>query len=184
MPIRCGRLGSGRFRDCGEQPLVGELLLQLLEGQLERAVALGLDRLHQQLVFAPGFVDVDPAARQHRDAILRLETEIPGRGAEARAAKLRGFILQGEVVVAAGGELHARNLPGDPNILEAAAEKLADGSAQLGHGVHPPAFGKVQVDLFHTHEKSGFNAIQECWRPDHFFLFDRLAGPRYPEVAL
>ena len=63
----------------GEQPLGGQLLLELLEGQLQRAQALRLQRLHQQLVFAARLVDVDAAARQHRQPVLRLELPVAVR---------------------------------------------------------------------------------------------------------
>jgi hypothetical protein len=53
-----------------EQSLGGELLLELLEGQLQRAHALRLERLHLQLVFAADLIDIDAAARQHRQAVL------------------------------------------------------------------------------------------------------------------
>ena len=56
-----------------EESLGGQFLLELLEGQLQRAESLRLEQFDQQLVFAARFVDVDAAARQHRQAVLRLE---------------------------------------------------------------------------------------------------------------
>ena len=84
---RASREGTLALRR--EQSLGGQLLLQLLERQLQRAVALRLQRFHQELVFAASFVDVDAPARQHRHAVLRLEFQIARGHAEADAAELR-----------------------------------------------------------------------------------------------
>ena len=68
-----------------EQALGGQLFLELLEGQLQRAQTLGFEQFHQQLVFAARFVDIDAAARQHRQPILRPEFPVAVRGAEGHA---------------------------------------------------------------------------------------------------
>src|SRR5262249_40928068 len=114
-----------------EQAFGGELLLELLEGELERAVAVELERFDLQLVFAARFVDVDAAARQHRGAVLRLELQEPGGRPEADAAELGFGVLQCEVVVAAGGELDAGDLTRDPDIEKLLVEDSADGGVKL-----------------------------------------------------
>jgi hypothetical protein len=101
-----------------EEALGGQLLLELLEGQLQRAQSLRLQQFHQQLVFAAGFVDIDAAARQHRQPVLRLEFPEAVGGAEGHALHLRIAFLQGEVVVAARGQLEAGDLAGHRNIGE------------------------------------------------------------------
>ena len=87
-PMRRGKRGRGRLRGGVEQAFGVELFLQLLKGQLQRAEALRLERLHQKLIFAARFKDVDLAARQHGHAILRTKLEEPERAAEAHRAHL------------------------------------------------------------------------------------------------
>ena len=106
-----------------EQPLGGQLLLELLEGQLQRAQALRLEQFHQQLVFAARFVNVDAAARQHRQAVLRLELPVAVRGAEGHALHLRVALLEGEIVVAAGGQLQPGDLARNPDVRKLRVEQ-------------------------------------------------------------
>ena len=47
MPMRRGRRGMGRLRAGIEQAFGRKFLLQLLEGELQRAVTLRLDGFHQ-----------------------------------------------------------------------------------------------------------------------------------------
>ena len=73
MPIRRGNFGSGRLRAASNKPFRLELLLQLLEGKLQCARALRLERLHNELIFAPRFIHFEISAREHRQSVLRLE---------------------------------------------------------------------------------------------------------------
>ena len=120
MPMRRGKRGSGRLRSAREQAFGGQLLLELLEGQLQRAQSLRFQHLHLQLVFAARLVDIDAAARQHRQAVLRLELPVAVRGAERHALHLRVALLEGEVVMAAGGQLEPGDLARNPDIVELA----------------------------------------------------------------
>ncbi len=129
-----------------EQPLGGQLLLELLEGQLQRAQPLRLQQLHQQLVFAAGLVDVDAAARQHRQAVLRLEFPVAVGGAEGHAAHLGVLLLQGEVVMAAGRQLQAGDFARHPDFLERAIEHRADGRVQLRNGEDAPLRRQVEFE--------------------------------------
>ena len=52
MPIVRGKRGSGRLRAGIEEPLGLEPLLELLEGELERAEPLRLEQLDDELVLA------------------------------------------------------------------------------------------------------------------------------------
>ncbi len=62
-----------------EQALGLELLLELLEGELERARALGLEQLDDELVLPAVGVDVEAAEGEHLEAVLGLEAHAPGR---------------------------------------------------------------------------------------------------------
>ena len=57
MPIRRGSAGSGRLRAGVEQPFRLQPLLQLLEGELQRAEALRLEVLADELILALRLVD-------------------------------------------------------------------------------------------------------------------------------
>ena len=155
MPMRRGKRGSGRLRSAREQALGGQLLLELLEGQLQRAEALRLEHFHQQLVFAARLVDVDAAARQHRQAILRAEFPVAVRGAEGHALHLRVALLEGEVVMAAGGQLEPGDLARDPDVAEFAGRAAA----------RMAAFSSLTVKTRRSGERSNSsaNCSKESW---------------------
>ena len=132
-----------------EEALFGQFLLELLEGELERAVAQGLQEFDDELVFAARLEDVDAAAREHGETVLGLEFPIAVRGAEGHYAHLRLGLLQGEVVVAAGSQLDAGYFAGDPDVGEVALEGGADGGVQLADGVDAAGGGEVEGELVH-----------------------------------
>jgi len=106
----------------------------LFKGELQSAVALRLDGFHQELIFAPRFVDINVPARQHRHSVLRLEFQVTQPLAEADAAQLRVPILEREVAMAAGGGLGTRNLARHPHVVKLFAQQAADARVQFGHG--------------------------------------------------
>ena len=65
-----------------------ELPLDLLEGQLERPRAHGLDVFGDNLHLAALLVDRQPAAQQDVQAIFRTEAEQPGLAAEKHHREL------------------------------------------------------------------------------------------------
>ena len=81
IPIVRGRSGRGFLRAGVEKALGPELLLELFEGELEGALALGLDDLDDDLVLAPRLVDVDPSAADDLEAVL----EVEGRSSAPRS---------------------------------------------------------------------------------------------------
>ena len=58
-----------------EQSFGGQPLLQLIEGELQRAEAFRLEVLADDLVLALRVVDADAAARDDAQSVLRLETQ-------------------------------------------------------------------------------------------------------------
>ena len=62
-----------------EQALGLELLLELFEGQLEGALALGLDAVDDELVVAARLVDVDLAPADDLQPVLEVEGDLAGR---------------------------------------------------------------------------------------------------------
>ena len=100
-PDPLGQRRKRPFPGALEQPFGCQFLLQLLESQLQRAVPLRLDRFHDELHFAARIVHIDAPARQHRDAILRLELQISRGHLITDRLQLRRFVLQREIVVPA-----------------------------------------------------------------------------------
>ncbi len=111
-----------------EQPFRRELFLQLLEGELQRAEALRLDQLHQQLILAARFVYIDAPTGEYGQPILRLELPVAVRGAEGDALHLRFALFEREVVVAALRQLQPGDLARNPDVLKFGVEHDADGA--------------------------------------------------------
>ena len=140
MPMR-RKARQRAFALVVEQALGGQLLLALLEGQLQRAVALRLHGFDVELVLAARLVDADPAAAQDLQPVLGLHLEVHGVLPEADAFELRLIVLEREVVVAAGGAAAVGDLPRHPHALEDILEQRADDRRQLGDGEGAP-FGR------------------------------------------
>ena len=146
MPMRRGNRGSGRLRPAANRPFGRELFLELLEGQLQCAQPLRLQQLHLQLILAANLVDIDAAARQHCQAIGRLELPVAVRGAESHALELRVGFLEGEIIVAARGQLEAGNLARNPDIAELFVEDGANGGIELADGEDAPLRRQVEFE--------------------------------------
>src|SRR6185295_13954235 len=99
-----------------EESFGRQLSLQLLEGELQSAVALRLQSLHHELQVAASVIQIDAPARQHRHTILRLEFQVSRRHFVTDAADLGGLVLQSEIVEAAGWHLGAGDFTGYPDV--------------------------------------------------------------------
>ena len=125
-----------------EQSLGREARAQLLEGDLERAAAAGLEVAHEELEVAARLVDRRLAEDEHLEPFLGLEHEAARRAAEERGAELRSGVLQGEVVVPRRRAVQIAQLAGDPDAADALLEEPAQARQQLAHAEHPgPAAG-------------------------------------------
>ncbi len=83
--------GQGRQRTLArlvEEAFGREPLLQLVEGELQRAEAFRLEVLADDLILALRVVDADAPARDDAQAVLRLEAKQPQRRAEHHALDL------------------------------------------------------------------------------------------------
>src|ERR1700722_852458 len=87
------------FALCRKQSFVLQLRLKLLERQLQRARALGLNKFRRNLKLAAVFVHRHAPAHQRLQSIRRTKTQQPSRGAEHHHANLRIPILQREIKV-------------------------------------------------------------------------------------
>ncbi len=132
-----------------EEAFGSQLLLELLKGELQRAMPLQLESLHLQLVLAAHFVNVDSPARQYGRAILRLELEVARGGPEADATQLRVRVFQREIVVTARSQLCAGDLARHPDVGKLLIEQVANRRIQLGDGKRAPLRTELQDKLFH-----------------------------------
>ncbi len=123
-----------------------QFLLQLLEGQLQRAQTLRFENFDNQLVFAARFIDIQTPAREHGEAVLRFDLPVAMRGAEGDAPHLGLALLQGEIIMAAGGEFDAGDLARDPQILEFRIQNRADCRIQLGDCKDTPFRRAVELE--------------------------------------
>src|SRR5690606_28037931 len=115
-----------------EEPLLLEPLLELLEGERQRALPHRLDALDDQAVAALRGPHVDRALHQDREPFAK---------AEAQALRHRGpdlhlnrcvRILEAEEEVAPGMRAAVpRDLPADPDALEPGLEGALDGPREL-----------------------------------------------------
>ena len=69
--------GQTAFAPRIEESFAPQFAFQLLERKLQRAEALGFNRIDQQLVLAPGFLPLTATAPPHGEAVLRFALQIP-----------------------------------------------------------------------------------------------------------
>src|SRR6266545_238612 len=124
-----------------EKPLRLQLLLQLLERELERAKAVRLHVLADDLVFPLRLVDAEPAARDDMESVLGLEPQIADRRTEHDRLDLRAAILQREIHVPRIPHFAVRDFSLEPHLTERVLNQRADACRQLADGVHVPHRG-------------------------------------------
>src|ERR1700733_8286781 len=117
-----------------EQTFGRQLLLQLFEGELQRAVALRLNGFHQKLIFAARLVNINMAARENRHAVLRLDFQVAQRLPEAYATQLRVVILEREIAMAARDGFTSRDFSRPPDVVELVAQQAPDTRAEFRDG--------------------------------------------------
>ena len=149
--MRLGSIGSGFLRVGGEEAFGFEALFQLLEGELKRAEADGLDVLDVDLIFAAGFVDADRAAHGDVQAVLGAELDAALLLLEENAADLGAVVLEREVDVAGLGFAAVGNFAFDPDVGELFAEEVADAGGELADG--EGAAGRLQVERELAHSR-------------------------------
>ena len=107
-----------------EQPLRLELLLQLIECELQRAKAVRLHVLADDLVFPLGCVDAELSTRDHVQSVLRLEAEVAQRRPEHDRFDLCVAVLEGEIHVPRVPDAAIGDLPFDPHLSQLLLEQL------------------------------------------------------------
>ena len=114
-----------------EKPLLLQLLLELLEGQLQRPLAPGFEFVDDELVLAPLGVEADPARGQRREPVARLEAEVLRRGAEKDRGDLPPVVLERKIGVARAVDLPVGDLALDPDARKRLLEQLARGAVEF-----------------------------------------------------
>ena len=119
-----------------EEPLRGEAVADLLEGQPERPVADRAQLPHDELDLAPGGEHVHVAAGDDLDPVPQLEPHRGRGGPEEDARDLGGRVLQGEVCDAGGRAGDVPDLASDEDVRErgVAGDRGPQDPDELGHG--------------------------------------------------
>ena len=94
MPMVRGNAGSGRLRASSKRPSASSRRLSCSNASLQRAQALGLEQLDDQLVFPARRVDVEAAEGQYLHAVLEVEAHPPPAAPEQHRAELGHLVLQ------------------------------------------------------------------------------------------
>ena len=153
--------GERAFARDVEKAFFAEAGAELLEGELQGAVALGFDAFDDELVFAALLVDIDTAADENLNAIFRLELQAHVRELPADAFDLGVGVLEDEVAVAAGRGFGAGDFAGNPDVGEVGFERGANAVAQFAQG-EDAAFGEeTQGILFHLPAGRAVNSVYE-----------------------
>ena len=128
-----GEKRQGFFQLRGKQPLSLQPGLQDLEGLGQGPLPQGLQVIHHQLVFAPGFIDREAPPAQELAALLGLEAHMLVTALEQHRPELGPGILEGEVVVAAQRLTQIGDLAAHPDQGEIGLQAVAN---LPGEGAH------------------------------------------------
>ncbi len=128
--------GQGGLALGGEQALGGELFLQGLEGQAQRAIAGRFDAVEDQLVVAATLEQRNLAAHAHRQAVAQGLAYSRGVLPEQCAAHLGVLVLEGEVDVAGRRAGEIGDFAFDPDLGEHVLEQQPGAAVELADGEH------------------------------------------------
>ena len=119
-----------------KQPLLLELLLQLLKGHIQVPYPVRRQLGAVQLICTVPGKHADPAEYHGLHAVFRPEPQLHGAGLEHDAPQGALSVLQGEVVVAGGIDLVVGQLAPDVKSgeLRRAVDQVLDKTVDLGHG--------------------------------------------------
>src|SRR5262249_15511665 len=93
----------------------GQFLLQLLEGQILSANALGVQLIDDEPIISSRWIDVEFPSCNDFQPILKLETQSSSGAAPDNGANLGLGILQTQIYVAGTGALQVRDFTGYPD---------------------------------------------------------------------
>ncbi len=133
QPDDGGEHGEFAFALGIEEPLPFETLAQLVEGQLQRALAAGLQLADDQLEVAPRFVHPDLSERDDLDPVFQVEGDARGIPPKQRAAELPVLVPQCEIDVARRRTPEIADLAGDPARRNRVRHRRAHSRQHLAH---------------------------------------------------
>ena len=159
-----------------EQPLPVQLVLQLFEGHIQVAHAVGGQAIAIQLVRAVPRVDADAAGGNDLHAVFRLEPQLHGRALEHHAPQRALAVLQRKVVVSGRVHLVVGHLAPQQQVSEGGhgLHQLLDAIIQFGDGKHMPF---VHAALLVPCGKGRAQALPFCF---YSFSSPRTKLPRMP----
>ena len=117
---------------------------QDLKGLGQGALPQGLQVIHHQLVFAPGFVNRQASPAEELAALLGLEAQVLVTALEEHRPELGAGVLEGEVVVAAQGLPEVGDLAAHPDQGEIGLQAVPN---LPGEGAH-----RIDVGQFLIHK--------------------------------
>ena len=118
-----------------EEAFGEEAGLELLEGELERSGAAGLQRFGDELELAAALVDGDAAADEDGEAVGGAEAEELRLAAEEDDGELSFAVLESEVDVAGGSGAAVGDLAFDPEVGVGGLDLLADAGDEGANAV-------------------------------------------------
>ena len=114
-----------------EEALSEQLLLELAEGEFQRADALGLHFLNLQLVIAARQIDREPAADDDAHSVLQVETHAQADAAPDHGPQGSFFVFQRKIQMAGVRAGQVRHLALDPDGGVFLFQKALNGARQF-----------------------------------------------------
>ena len=114
-----------------EEPLAGQLLPQLPQGQLQGPHPLGLDLVDDQLVAAAGRIHVEVSLADHFQAVGQLEPHPRGDVPPDGRANLGPLVLERQIAMARLRPRQVRDLAAHPDRREGVFQQVLDLRGQL-----------------------------------------------------
>ena len=119
-----------------EQPFGLQLGLQCLKRLTQCAVTGRFYTVDNQLIVAAPFIQADPTARAHLQAILHGDLQAGGMLAKQGAANLGAIVLQAEIKVPRGGARQIREFAFYPDTRENIFQQLSGAGVELADAEH------------------------------------------------
>src|SRR5262249_45596679 len=110
----------------------------LIEGELQRAEAVRLEMLADELILALRLVHRHAPARDHAQAVGRPESQVLQRRSKNDRSNLRRAVLEREIQMSGIPDAAVRQFTLDPDLEELLLEQIADPDRQLGDGEDAP----------------------------------------------
>ena len=143
------KVGNRPLGELVEEPLVLEPRAQLLEGELQRALAAGLQRPHDQLEVAPLGVEADARFDHHLEPLFGVEGQSRSGASEQDGAQLGAVVGQGEVAVARAGPEQVLDLARDEDPSDLFLQQLAKPAGKLGNAENSRTCAR-KLELTHS----------------------------------